>query len=173
MWGFISYTLKSKFLFCAFLPLFTITTIIMQSNVENFSTNIINTGVQKDGPYSDSPNFSVKVQRGLPDFFTSVNLQYVKLGYHILISHGLYIVIAPFLALIGCAQLGKLVWDDSDLHLEFSSVLLILGLLCLIAYIYVDFLHPRPTYLVDFACYSPPKELKVNDVVNLTLSFLC
>ncbi|CAO2817851.1 unnamed protein product [Amaranthus hypochondriacus] len=141
----------------------------MQSNVENFSTNIINTGVQKDGPYSDSPNFSVKVQRGLPDFFTSVNLQYVKLGYHILISHGLYIVIAPFLALIGCAQLGKLVWDDFDLHLEFSSVLLILGLLCLIAYIYVDFLHPRPTYLVDFACYSPPKELKVSkeDFINL------
>lgn len=123
----------------------------MSSNMENFSTDIVNTG---------SLNFSIRVQRGLPSFLNSVNLKYVKLGYQYL-SHGLYIVIAPILALIIGAHLGKLIWDDYELGYDFSSPILFIGLVYLIVFIY-RFLLPRPTYLIDFACYSPPNELKVN-----------
>ncbi|XP_021715840.1 3-ketoacyl-CoA synthase 10-like [Chenopodium quinoa] len=133
----------------------------MSTKMENFSTDIVNTGVENEGPYAGSLNFSVRVRRGLPNFLNSMNLKYVKLGYQYLISHGLYIVAAPLLALIVGAHLGKLIWDDYDLDYDFSSAILLLGLIYLVDFTY-NFLLPRPTYLIDFACYSPPKELKVS-----------
>lgn len=46
------------------------------------STEIVNQGVQETGPNAGSMTFSVRVRRRLPDFLQSVNLKYVKLGYH-------------------------------------------------------------------------------------------
>lgn len=134
----------------------------MSTKIENFSTDIVNTGVQDVGPYAGSLNFSIKVRRGLPNFLNSVNLKYVKLGYQYVINHGFYILIVPFVAIFCSAQLGKLIWDDYDLGYDFSSVIMFLGLLYLVHLVYVKFLLPRPIFLVDFACYCPPKELKVN-----------
>ncbi|KAK9684004.1 hypothetical protein RND81_10G180000 [Saponaria officinalis] len=124
--------------------------------MENFSTKIVSKGVQNAGPYTGSLSFSVKVQRGLPNFLNSVNLNYVKLGYRYLINHGIYIVIAPIVAIIFSTQLRNLTWDDLN-YINTSIV----GFMCLILYFYIN-LVPRSTYLVDFACYCPPVELKVS-----------
>ncbi|KAL9226953.1 hypothetical protein vseg_002706 [Gypsophila vaccaria] len=128
----------------------------MSTEMENFSTKIVNKGVQNAGPYTGSLSFSVKVQRGLPNFLNSVNLSYVKLGYRYLINHGIYIVIAPVLALILGTQLRNFTWVDLS-YIDVS----IFGFLCLILYFYTN-LIPRSTYLIDFACYCPPVELKVS-----------
>ncbi|KAL2896585.1 3-ketoacyl-CoA synthase 10 [Bienertia sinuspersici] len=135
----------------------------MSTKMENLSTDIVNTGVQNAGPYAGSLNFSIRVRRGLPNFLNSVNLKYVKLGYQYLISHGLYLVIAPFVALIIGAPIGKLIiWNDFNFHYNLSTAILSLGLVYLFLYFYIDLLLPRSTYLIDFACYRPTKELKVS-----------
>lgn len=59
------------------------------------STEIVNRGVEPSGPDAGSPAFSVRVRRRLPDFLQSVNLKYVRLGYHYLISHGVYLATIP------------------------------------------------------------------------------
>ena len=55
-----------------------------------------------------SMSFSVRVRRRLPDFLHSVNLKYVKLGYHYLISHGFYLFTIPVLLVALSAQIGTL-----------------------------------------------------------------
>ncbi|XP_074276379.1 3-ketoacyl-CoA synthase 15-like [Silene latifolia] len=128
----------------------------MSTEMENLSTKIVHKGVQNAGPYTGSLSFSIKVQRGLPNFLNSVNLNYVKLGYQYLINHGIYIIIGPIVALILGSQLRNLTWED--LNYINSSIV---GFMCLILYLYTD-LIPRPTYLIDFACYCPPPQLKVS-----------
>ena len=63
------------------------------------STEIVNRGIETSGPDAGSPTFYVRVRRRLPlpDFLQSVNLKYVKLGYHYLINHGIYLAIVPIL----------------------------------------------------------------------------
>ena len=91
----------------------------------------------------------------------SVKLGY-GYGYGYRISHGIYFVTTPILIVIFSAQIGKLTWQDLSLiKLDLPNALFLTGLLALILYVYLD-LMPRPTYLVDFACYRPPTELKVN-----------
>lgn len=128
---------------------------------EYLSPEIVNRGVEDSGPYAGSPSFSVKVRRGLPDFLNSVNLKYVKLGYGYLINHGIYFVAATVLLAAFGTQTLKLTWEHSCLdftnYLNFTAVL---GFMSLMVYVYLDF-TPRSTYLVDFACYRPPCELKV------------
>lgn len=128
---------------------------------EYLSPEIVNRGVEDSGPYAGSPSFVVKVRRGLPDYLSSVNLKHVKLGYAYLINHGHYFVAAPVLLVTFATQIGKLTWQNSFLDmsnlLNFSAIL---GFLCLILYVYLDLTH-RSTYLLDFACYCPPSELKV------------
>ncbi|KAJ6742109.1 3-KETOACYL-COA SYNTHASE 15 [Salix viminalis] len=94
--------------------------------------------MENSGPYAGSLSFSVRVRRGLPDFLNSVNLKYVRLGLEISSS-------------------GKISVHD----VIPIGALFIVGLLGLIIYIYLD-LSPRSTYLVDFACYRPPNELKIS-----------
>lgn len=95
----------------------------------------------------------------LPDFKKSVKLKYVKLGYHMLITHGMYLVLAPFVVLLA-QQLSTfkrkdlyVIWDNLQYNLV--SVILCSGLVVFIVTIY--FLTcPRPVYLVDFCSYKPP-----------------
>ncbi|KAK9282196.1 hypothetical protein L1049_005108 [Liquidambar formosana] len=133
----------------------------MANKQEQLSTQIVNRGIEDSGPYAGSLSFSVRVQRGLPDFLNSVNLKYVKLGYHYLIGHRFYFLTAPILILIFGAEIKKLTWENYCLKCDLTNTLFILGLLALILYIYLD-LSPRSTYLVDFTCYRPPNELKVS-----------
>lgn len=117
--------------------------------------------MENSGPYAGSLSFSVRVRRGLPDFLNSVNLKYVKLGYSYLLSPVFYFLTAPVFIVIFSAQIGNLfIWQDFCPQCDPIGALFIVGLLGLIIYIYLD-LSPRSTYLVDFACYRPPNELKV------------
>ncbi|KAG6430221.1 hypothetical protein SASPL_108283 [Salvia splendens] len=128
---------------------------------EYLSPEIVNRGVEGSGPYAGSPSFSVRVHRGLPNFLSSVNLKYVKLGYGYLINHGFYFAWLPILLLVFGTQVGKLTWDV--FHLEYYNLvntLVFIGFLSLFLYVCLD-LTPRATYLVDFACYLPPNDLKI------------
>ncbi|XP_027181337.1 3-ketoacyl-CoA synthase 10 [Coffea eugenioides] len=131
------------------------------------STEIVNRGIESSGPDAGSLTFSVRVRRRLPDFVQSVNLKYVKLGYHYLINHGIYLATVPLLVLVFSAELGSLsreelgrkLWDSTTGY-DLATVLAFLGVL--VFTLSVFFLSkPRPIYLLDFACYKPHDDLKV------------
>ncbi|RRT38944.1 hypothetical protein B296_00030451 [Ensete ventricosum] len=130
------------------------------------STEIVNRGVEASGPDAGSPTFSVRVRRRLPDFLQSVNLKYVKLGYHYLISHAVYLVTVPVLVVVFSAEVGSLtrealwrkVWEETSYNL--ATVLAFFGVLAFTVAVYF-MSKPRPIYLVDFACYRPSDDLKV------------
>ncbi|RWR88340.1 3-ketoacyl-CoA synthase 11-like protein [Cinnamomum micranthum f. kanehirae] len=95
--------------------------------------------------------------RKLPDFKQSIKLKYVKLGYHYLITHEMYLFLLPLFVLIA-AQLST--FSIQDLHdlwdqLRYSliSVILCSTLLVFLSTLYF-LTRPRPVYLVDFACYK-------------------
>ncbi|KAI6681471.1 hypothetical protein NL676_035352 [Syzygium grande] len=101
--------------------------------------------------------------RKLPDFKQSVKLKYVKLGYHYLITHGMYLFLTPLVVVIA-AQLSTFsIRDLYDLwdHLRFNliSVILCSTLLVFLSALYF-LTRPRPVYLVDFSCYKPDNERK-------------
>ncbi|KAA8521486.1 hypothetical protein F0562_012159 [Nyssa sinensis] len=107
-----------------------------------------------DTPYIAPPSSS----RKLPDFKQSVKLKYVKLGYHYLITHGMYLFLSPLVVVVA-AQLSTfslqdvyVLWD----HLRFNLISMIL---CSTLLVFLSTLHfltcPRPVYLVNFACYKP------------------
>lgn len=94
----------------------------------------------------------------LPDYKQSVKLKYVKLGYHYLITHGMYLFLTPLLISIA-VQLSTLSLEDLEnlwdhLRYNFVSVVLCSMLVALLSTLYV-LTRPRPVYLVDFACYKP------------------
>lgn len=137
----------------------------MSRESEQFSTEIVKRGVEDSGPNAGSLSFSVRVKPSLPDFLSSVNMKHVKLGYGYLISHGSYFffLMAPLLVAVSMgAHVGKIMtWKDVSqfYDLILTQALFVLGLFCTL-YFYVD-LTPRSTYLLDFACFRPPNELKV------------
>ncbi|KAG0469892.1 hypothetical protein HPP92_016592 [Vanilla planifolia] len=131
------------------------------------STEIVNRGVEASGPDAGSPTFVVRVRRRLPDFLQSVNLKYVRLGYHYLISHGIYLVTIPVLVLVFSAEVGSLsreelwrkVWEEASYDLV--TVLAFFAVLVFTISVYF-MSRPRPIYLIDFACYRPSDDLKVS-----------
>ncbi|KAJ4780750.1 3-ketoacyl-CoA synthase [Rhynchospora pubera] len=106
---------------------------------------------------SSSPN------RRLPDFLQSVNLKYVKLGYHYLITHLLTLLLLPLIAVV---LLEAIQTDPDDvrqlwLHLQYNlvSVVSLSALLVFATTVYL-LTRPRSVYLVEYSCYLPPPELK-------------
>nr|WDA53417.1 3-ketoacyl-CoA synthase 2 [Erycina pusilla] len=96
--------------------------------------------------------------RRLPDFKQSIKLKYVKLGYHYLITHGMYLFLSPLVGIIAAQVSTFSLQDLYDLwdHLRFNliSVILCSTLLVFLSTLY--FLsRPKPVYLVNFACYKP------------------
>ncbi|KAL5209188.1 hypothetical protein ABZP36_004811 [Zizania latifolia] len=139
------------------------------------STEIVNRGVEPSGPDAGSPTFSVRVRRRLPDFLQSVNLKYVRLGYHYLISHGVYLATIPVIVLVCSAEVGSLsrndlwrkVWGEATYDL--ATVLAFLAVLAFTISVYI-MSRPRPVYLIDFACYKPADELKVSKAEFIDLA---
>lgn len=139
------------------------------------STEIVNRGIEPSGPNAGSPTFSVRVRRRLPDFLQSVNLKYVKLGYHYLINHAVYLATIPVLVLVFSAEVGSLsreeIWKklwDYDL----ATVIGFFGVFVLTVCVYF-MSRPRSVYLIDFACFKPSDELKVRlHASNLVLKEL-
>uniref|UniRef100_A0A0E0CHF5 3-ketoacyl-CoA synthase n=1 Tax=Oryza meridionalis TaxID=40149 RepID=A0A0E0CHF5_9ORYZ len=102
-------------------------------------------------------------RRRLPDFqqSQSVRLKYVKLGYHYLITNGVYLLLTPLIALVAVHLSTLTAGDVAGLwsHLRFNLVSVVACTTLLVLLSTVHFLtRPRPVYLVDFACYKPPPE---------------
>ncbi|KAF7139045.1 hypothetical protein RHSIM_Rhsim07G0147200 [Rhododendron simsii] len=106
----------------------------------------------------DEPFVPPSSSRKLPDFKKSIKLKYVKLGYHYLITHGMYLFLTPSIVVVA-AQLSTfspqdlyVLWD----HLRFNliSVILCSTLLVFLSTLYF-LTRPRPVYLVNFSCYKP------------------
>lgn len=100
----------------------------------------------------------------LPDYKKSIKLKYVKLGYHHLITHGMYLLIIPFLAIVA-AQISTFslqdlhdIWDNLYQY-NLISVIICSGLLVFLSTIYF-LTRPRPVYLVDFSCYKAEESRK-------------
>lgn len=97
--------------------------------------------------------------RMLPDFEQSINLKYVKLGYHYLITHGMYLflspLVVPFAAHLSTLSLKDLdaLWDHHVLF-NLASLIICSALLMFLCTFYF-LTHPRPVYLVNFSCYKP------------------
>ncbi|KAK6945041.1 FAE1/Type III polyketide synthase-like protein [Dillenia turbinata] len=111
----------------------------------------------------DTPLITPSFSRSLPDFKKSVKLKYVKLGYHYLISHGMYLILSPVMVAIA-ANLSTLSLQDlheiwENLQYNLISVIILSALLVFLATVYF-LTRPRPVYLVDFSCYKPDAERK-------------
>ncbi len=101
--------------------------------------------------------------RILPDFLQSVNLKYVKLGYHYLISNLLTLCLIPVMAMI-IVEASQMNPDDIRhlwLHLQYNlvSVIACSAVLVFGSTVYI-MSRPRPVYLVDYSCYRAPDNLK-------------
>ncbi|XP_021276368.1 3-ketoacyl-CoA synthase 10 [Herrania umbratica] len=137
-----------------------------RSEQDLLSTEIVNRGIESSGPNAGSLTFSVRVRRRLPDFLQSVNLKYVKLGYHYLISHGIYLATIPVLVLVFSAEVGSLsreelwkkLWEDA--RYDLATVLSFFAVFVFTVSVYF-MSRPRSIYLIDFACYRPNDDLKV------------
>ncbi|PKA46780.1 3-ketoacyl-CoA synthase 11 [Apostasia shenzhenica] len=117
--------------------------------------------------------------RSLPDFKQSVKLKYVKLGYHYLITHAMYLFLTPLVGIVA-AQLSTTslhdlydLWDQ--LRFNLISVVTCSALLVFLSTLYFAS-RPRPVYLVNFACYKPDRSRKCSrqifmDKSRLTGSF--
>ena len=111
-----------------------------------------------------SVGVQIRQTRILPDFLQSVNLKYVKLGYHYVISNLLALCLLP-LAVVISVEVSQT--DPEDLrqlwiHLQYNLVSIIACSAVLVFGLTVYVMtRPRPIYLVDFSCYLPPDHLKV------------
>ncbi|KAF5955798.1 hypothetical protein HYC85_008654 [Camellia sinensis] len=120
-----------------------------------------------DGRFNGGRGGGVQIHhsRKLPDFLQSVNLKYVKLGYHYLISHLLTLCLIPVIAviLVQASQMNPNDVRQLWLHLQYNLVSVIVCSAFLVfgstAYIVT---RPRPVYLVDYACYRAPDHLKAS-----------
>ncbi|KAL6995689.1 Protein Nef [Sarracenia purpurea var. burkii] len=101
--------------------------------------------------------------RRLPDFLLSVNLKYVKLGYHYLISNLLTLCLVPVMIVIvvEASQMNPDNIRQLWIHLQYNlvSVIVCSAFLVFGSTVYI-MIRPRPVYLVDYSCYRPPDNLK-------------
>ncbi|KAE8672848.1 3-ketoacyl-CoA synthase 9 [Hibiscus syriacus] len=106
----------------------------------------------------------IRQRRRLPDFLQSVNLKYVKLGYHYLITHLLTFCLVPLMAVI-IVEASRLSLDDIrqlwvQLQYNLVSFIVFSAVLVFGSTVYI-LTRPRSVYLVDYSCYLPPSHLKV------------
>ncbi|KAJ0860584.1 putative very-long-chain 3-oxoacyl-CoA synthase [Helianthus annuus] len=94
----------------------------------------------------------------LPNFLLSVKLKYVKLGYHYLISHGMYLLLTPIIVAvsihISTLTTRDMVYLWDQLRFNLVTVALCSALLVFLATLYF-MSRPRKVYLVDFSAYKP------------------
>ncbi|KAG8373129.1 hypothetical protein BUALT_Bualt12G0138500 [Buddleja alternifolia] len=118
---------------------------------------------------SETGKISVETKReeekrvkNLPNFLQSIRLKYVKLGYHYLISHALYLFLVPLLSIfsvhLSTVSSKDLILLLSQLKFNLVSVVLCSSLMVFLATLYF-MTRPRRVYLVDFACYKPKPEV--------------
>ncbi|OMO74311.1 Very-long-chain 3-ketoacyl-CoA synthase [Corchorus capsularis] len=113
---------------------------------------------------SSNGGVQIRQSRRLPDFLQSVNLKYVKLGYHYLISHLLTLCLIPLMSVI-IVEASRLDLDDIHhlwLQLQYNlvSVIVFSAFLVFGSTVYI-MTRPRSIYLLDYSCFLPPSHLKV------------
>ncbi|KAH1099038.1 hypothetical protein J1N35_015959 [Gossypium stocksii] len=112
----------------------------------------------------ENTRVQIRQRTRLPDFLQSVNLKYVKLGYHYLISHLLTLCLIPLMSVI-VVEASRLSLDDVHqlwLQLQYNLVSFIVFSVVLVfgSTVYI-MTRPRSVYLLDYSCYLPPSHLKV------------
>uniref|UniRef100_A0A7I4EPP4 3-ketoacyl-CoA synthase n=1 Tax=Physcomitrium patens TaxID=3218 RepID=A0A7I4EPP4_PHYPA len=112
----------------------------------------------------------------LPDVLSSVNLKYVKLGYHYLISHAMVLMVIPILIITLAESWFRIGWDDilqlwENLHFNLVSALACSGMTVFGVTLFV-MMRAQPVYLVDFACYKPEEARKCSNEKFLQASVL-
>ncbi|KAK7291194.1 hypothetical protein RIF29_06140 [Crotalaria pallida] len=98
----------------------------------------------------------------LPDFLQSINLKYVKLGYHYLISNLFTLCLIPIFVttLIHVSQ-TNLHLHHLWLHLQYNLLTILTCSAVLVSGLTVfAFTRPRVVYLVDHSCFRPADGLK-------------
>ncbi|PON88481.1 Very-long-chain 3-ketoacyl-CoA synthase [Trema orientale] len=131
-----------------------------KDELEQLSAKITNNSSPNE---HGSAHFTVKIRPTLPDFLTSVSLKYVKLGYGYLICRRFYLLVGPIFLVMFGAQIGNVLCQDLlSSKCDLRDAFFLVALLIVIVYLYFQYLAPRPTYLLDFACYSPPDDLKIS-----------
>lgn len=114
----------------------------------------------RSGAYAGFFTISVKVRKSLPDFLQSVNLKHVKLGYHLLISNAVYVLLSIpllFLALgVEFSTVGQqgLLQLLQNVQYNFVTFWACSGAAVFAVTLYLVS-RPRPVFLVDFSCYRP------------------
>ncbi|XP_010447067.1 PREDICTED: 3-ketoacyl-CoA synthase 17-like [Camelina sativa] len=88
---------------------------------------------------------------------------YVKLGYHYLITHFLKLMLVPPVMAVLFTNVSLLTLNQLQLQLQYNLV----GVISLITFAIfgctVFFMsRPRSVYLVDYSCYLPPSDQKVS-----------
>ncbi|KAI3441295.1 3-ketoacyl-CoA synthase [Psidium guajava] len=120
--------------------------------------------MNSDASSASAGGVQIHASRRLPDFLQSVNLKYVKLGYHYLMTHFLTLLLVPSMAaiIVQASQMNPEEINQLWLHLKYNLVSVIICSAFLVfgstAYIMT---RPRSVYLVDYSCYKPPEHLQV------------
>lgn len=113
---------------------------------------------------AEAGGVQIRQARRLPDFLQSVNLKYVKLGYHYLVSHLLTLCLVPLITvvIIQASHLNPGEIQQLWLHLQYNlvSVVIFSAVLVFGSTVYI-MTRPRSVYLVDYSCYRPPSHLQV------------
>ncbi|WZZ12782.1 hypothetical protein YC2023_105871 [Brassica napus] len=98
------------------------------------------------------------------NFLQSVNIKYVKLGYHHLIKHLFKLCLVPLMAVV-ISEISRLTPDDFHqlwLHLQYNLVsFILLSALAVVGCTVFVMTRSRSVYLVDYSCYLPPESLQV------------
>ena len=108
----------------------------------------------------DAADVSIPIYRarGLPDFLQSVNLKYVKLGYHYVITHAVTLLLIPLFLSVGVEVIRMTPEDVWQLweHLQFNLVSVVICSAALVfgATVYL-MSRSRPVYLLHYSCYVP------------------
>ncbi|KAI3949346.1 hypothetical protein MKW98_023283 [Papaver atlanticum] len=119
------------------------------------------------GDNGDAVIFKMKQKsKKLPDFLQSVNLKYVKLGYHYLITHLFTLFVIPIFILLTAEAMRTNPTDVYDLwhhHLRYNFVSVVISGVFIVMGLTIYIMSwPRPVYLVDYACYRPPSRFKIS-----------
>lgn len=102
-----------------------------------------------------SPPLPERKKNTSPNFLLSVELKYVKLGYHYLVSNAMYLMLMPVLCVI-FAHLSTFTVDELWNQLKFNFVTVVLSSTSIVFTATLYFMsRPRQVYLVDFSCYKP------------------
>ncbi|KAI3800612.1 hypothetical protein L1987_28705 [Smallanthus sonchifolius] len=119
----------------------------------------------------DSTSVVIKIRRKLPDFLQSVKLKYVKLGYGYSCNTATFLTLVIFFSLFIATITGLRV---DSLALIFTSLDAATGLTASVFLLFLSGVYyakrPTPVYLVDFACYKPEDEFKIDNEEFIKMS---